>query len=71
MRLTDFGCMLRAYSREVVEEINRCDEASTFIPALAQSFARRPTEVAVAHAAAAARHLGRTRSTASSASTST
>jgi undecaprenyl-phosphate 4-deoxy-4-formamido-L-arabinose transferase len=50
MRLTDFGCMLRAYSREVVEEINRCDEASTFIPALGQSFARRPTEVAVAHA---------------------
>jgi len=50
MRLTDLGCMLRAYSREVVEEINRCDEASTFIPALAQSFARRPTEVPVAHA---------------------
>jgi undecaprenyl-phosphate 4-deoxy-4-formamido-L-arabinose transferase len=42
--------MLRAYSRDVVEEINRCDEASTFIPALAQSFARRPTEVDVAHA---------------------
>jgi undecaprenyl-phosphate 4-deoxy-4-formamido-L-arabinose transferase len=51
MRLTDFGCMLRAYSREVVEEINRCDEASTFIPALAQSFARRPTEIPVGHAA--------------------
>ena len=50
MRLTDFGCMLRAYSRDVVEEINRCDEASTFIPALGQSFARRPTEVEVAHA---------------------
>jgi undecaprenyl-phosphate 4-deoxy-4-formamido-L-arabinose transferase len=50
LRLTDFGCMLRAYSRDVVEEINRCDEASTFIPALAQSFARRPTEVPVAHA---------------------
>ena len=50
MRLTDFGCMLRAYSRDVVEEINRCDEASTFIPALGQSFARRPTEVPVAHA---------------------
>ncbi len=42
MHLTDFGCMLRAYSRDVVEEINRCDEASTFIPALAQSFARQP-----------------------------
>jgi undecaprenyl-phosphate 4-deoxy-4-formamido-L-arabinose transferase len=51
LRLTDFGCMLRAYSREVVEEINRCDEGSTFIPALAQSFARRPTEVEVSHAA--------------------
>lgn len=51
LRLTDFGCMLRAYSRDVVEEINRCDEASTFIPALAQSFARRPTEIEVAHAA--------------------
>src|SRR5438876_7998313 len=31
MRITDFGCMLRAYSRDVVEEINRCDESSTFI----------------------------------------
>jgi undecaprenyl-phosphate 4-deoxy-4-formamido-L-arabinose transferase len=51
IRLTDFGCMLRAYSREVVEEINRCDEASTFIPALGQSFARRPIEIPVAHAA--------------------
>jgi undecaprenyl-phosphate 4-deoxy-4-formamido-L-arabinose transferase len=50
IRMTDLGCMLRAYSRDVVDEINRCDEASTFIPALAQSFARRPTEVEVAHA---------------------
>ncbi len=51
LKLTDFGCMLRAYSKDVIEEINRCDEASTFIPALAQSFARRPTEVEVAHSA--------------------
>jgi len=51
MRITDFGCMLRAYSRDVIEEINRCDESSTFIPALAQSFARRPTEIPVMHAA--------------------
>ena len=50
LKLTDFGCMLRAYARPVVDEINDCDEASTFIPALAQSFARRPTEVEVAHA---------------------
>jgi len=50
IRMTDLGCMLRAYSRDVVDEINECDEASTFIPALAQSFARRPTEIEVAHA---------------------
>jgi undecaprenyl-phosphate 4-deoxy-4-formamido-L-arabinose transferase len=50
MRLTDFGCMLRAYSRDVVDEINRSEEASTFIPALGQSFARNPTEIEVAHA---------------------
>jgi undecaprenyl-phosphate 4-deoxy-4-formamido-L-arabinose transferase len=50
LKLTDFGCMLRAYSRDVVDEINGCDEAATFVPALAQSFARNPTEVPVAHA---------------------
>ncbi len=51
MRLRDYGCMLRAYSRDVVDLINRCEESATFIPALAQSFARRPIEVEVAHAA--------------------
>jgi len=50
MRLTDFGCMLRAYSRDVVDEINRSEEASTFVPALGQSFARNPVEIEVAHA---------------------
>jgi undecaprenyl-phosphate 4-deoxy-4-formamido-L-arabinose transferase len=34
----------------VIELINRCEESSTFIPALAQTFSRRPAEVAVAHA---------------------
>ena len=47
--MSDYGCMLRAYSREVVDLINKHDEHSTFIPALAQSIARRPAEVAVAH----------------------
>jgi undecaprenyl-phosphate 4-deoxy-4-formamido-L-arabinose transferase len=50
IRMRDYGCMLRAYSREVIELINRCEESSTFIPALAQTFSRRPAEVAVAHA---------------------
>jgi undecaprenyl-phosphate 4-deoxy-4-formamido-L-arabinose transferase len=50
MKLSDFGCMLRAYSRDIVDEINHCDEASTFLPALGQSFARSPVEIEVAHA---------------------
>ena len=54
MRLSDYGCMLRAYSRDVVDEINACEENATFIPALAQSFSRRPTEIEVAHAERAA-----------------
>jgi undecaprenyl-phosphate 4-deoxy-4-formamido-L-arabinose transferase len=54
MRLSDYGCMLRAYARDVVDEINVCEENATFIPALAQSFSRRPTEVEVAHAERAA-----------------
>jgi len=54
MKLSDYGCMLRAYSRDVVDEINGCEENATFIPALAQSFARRPAEVDVEHAERAA-----------------
>jgi undecaprenyl-phosphate 4-deoxy-4-formamido-L-arabinose transferase len=49
IRMTDQGCMLRAYSRDIVEAINSCREASTFIPALAYTFARSPAEVDVAH----------------------
>lgn len=49
IRMTDQGCMLRAYSRDIVDAINACREASTFIPALAYTFARSPAEVDVAH----------------------
>jgi undecaprenyl-phosphate 4-deoxy-4-formamido-L-arabinose transferase len=49
IRMTDQGCMLRAYSREVVEAINSCHEVSTFIPALAYTFAHNPAEVEVKH----------------------
>ena len=49
IRMTDQGCMLRAYSREIVQTINDCREVSTFIPALAYSFAKNPAEVEVAH----------------------
>jgi undecaprenyl-phosphate 4-deoxy-4-formamido-L-arabinose transferase len=50
MKMSDYGCMLRAYHRNIIDNINRCQEASTFIPALAQSFASNPSEVEVAHA---------------------
>ncbi len=50
MQMSDYGCMLRAYHRNVVNNINRCQEGSTFIPALAQTFASNPGEVEVAHA---------------------
>src|SRR6266513_2693064 len=49
IRMTDQGCMLRAYSRDIVAAINSCREINTFIPALAYTFAQRPTEIEVAH----------------------
>ena len=49
IHMTDQGCMLRAYGRQIVDAINQCEEVNTFIPALAYSFASRPTEVVVAH----------------------
>jgi len=51
--ITDQGCMLRAYDRSVVDAVNRCTEVNTFVPALAYTFARRPVEIEVAHAARA------------------
>lgn len=49
IKLTDQGCMLRAYSREIVDEIARLHEASTFIPAMAYKLAGNPTEILVKH----------------------
>ena len=49
MRLNDYGCMLRGYHRDVVDVMNASEEVSTFIPALAQQYARRPVEIEVAH----------------------
>ena len=49
IRMTDQGCMLRAYGRNVVDAINLSPEANTFVPALAYIYARKPTEVEVQH----------------------
>jgi undecaprenyl-phosphate 4-deoxy-4-formamido-L-arabinose transferase len=50
IRITDQGCMLRAYHRSVIDALNRCTEVSTYVPALAYTFARHPVEIEVAHA---------------------
>lgn len=47
--LRDYGCMLRAYSRNVVDSINLCQESSSFIPALAATYAKRIVEIEVSH----------------------
>src|SRR3990172_6360382 len=49
IRMTDQGCMLRAYSREIIAAINSCREINTYIPALAYTFAQRPVEIEVEH----------------------
>ena len=46
----DYGCMLRAYSRSVINAILQCPERSTFIPVLANTFADRTIEINVEHA---------------------
>ena len=54
IKMTDQGCMLRAYSRDIVRAIAASREVSTFIPALAYTYAHSPTEVEVEHAERAA-----------------
>ena len=49
IHMTDQGCMLRAYSRSIVDTVNSCREVNTFIPALAYTFAQHPTEIEVTH----------------------
>ncbi len=49
IRITDQGNMLRAYGRNVIDLVNQCAEVNTFVPALAYTFARNPTEVVVGH----------------------
>ena len=47
--MTDQGCMLRGYSRRIVDLVRQCNESNTFIPALAYTFAANPTEIEVKH----------------------
>src|SRR5437762_2789784 len=50
LKMQDEGCMLRAYHRQIVDLMAATGECTTFIPALALTYAANPTEVGVAHA---------------------
>ncbi|ESQ12806.1 MAG TPA: glycosyltransferase [Chromatiaceae bacterium] len=48
--MTDQGCMLRAYDRDIADAVVASNESGSFIPALAYLFSANPTEVVVEHA---------------------
>lgn len=49
LNLRDYGCMLRAYSGNIIALINESAESTTFIPALGRKFSVSPTEIAISH----------------------
>ena len=49
--MKDDGCMLRAYKRNIIDQMVACQEHSTFVTALATSFASNPIDINVRHAA--------------------
>ena len=49
IHMTDQGCMLRGYDREIIDAILDSEEANTFIPALAYLYSGNPVEVVVEH----------------------
>lgn len=49
LHISDYGCMLRGYSRRIVDIIVQSRESTTFIPALGQKFAVNPIEIPVSH----------------------
>jgi undecaprenyl-phosphate 4-deoxy-4-formamido-L-arabinose transferase len=54
IKMRDQGCMLRAYGRSIIDAINQSREVNVYIPALAYTFARTPTEIEVEHESRAA-----------------
>lgn len=47
--MKDQGCMFRAYSRSIVDQIVSGTESSTFIPVLAWKMAQNPCEIGLKH----------------------
>ena len=54
VKLRDYGCMLRAYRREVIELLDQCGEANKFITALVSWLGVSIAEVDVFHEARSA-----------------
>jgi undecaprenyl-phosphate 4-deoxy-4-formamido-L-arabinose transferase len=49
VKMRDYGSMLRAYRRPVIDQLLRCQDGSMYIPALANAFAASVAEIPVAH----------------------
>jgi undecaprenyl-phosphate 4-deoxy-4-formamido-L-arabinose transferase len=49
INMRDHGCMLRAYRRDIIDQIVEIGEATPFITALSQSLAANPAEIEVRH----------------------
>lgn len=49
IRITDQGCMMRCYHRDIIDAILATSETNTFIPALAYLYAGNPTEIVIEH----------------------
>lgn len=49
VKLHDYGCTLKAYRREVLQEVNLYGELHRFVPALASQVGARVAELAVNH----------------------
>jgi undecaprenyl-phosphate 4-deoxy-4-formamido-L-arabinose transferase len=47
--MRDYGSMLRAYRRPVIDQLLRCQDRSMYIPALANAFAASVAEIPVDH----------------------
>ena len=49
LKIHDYGCMLRLYSRNIADIIAQSLEGTSFIPAFAQKYAVNPTEIHISH----------------------
>ena len=47
--IRDYGCMLRGYSRDIVQKMLKKKSDDIFIPALAQKLAHNPVEIEISH----------------------